>query len=144
MPESLPREPSRDLPDNFLLPIPLQQAEDDDERLMREVRRFLRGRDIAGEPERVHLCGTVVFNYHERVPRPSAAGNGVKNRLAVIELASGAVVYEDTLDAVRSAIVPDAFFIAANMLFYVRERTQLTAVRPFPATSPEILQGKRP
>ena len=49
--------------------------------------------------------------------------------LKVQSTQTGKVVYEDTLIAAAKGIAPDAFFIHEGMLFYIRERSTLCAVR---------------
>lgn len=49
--------------------------------------------------------------------------------LKVHDALSGKVVYEETLMAGAKGIAPDAFFIHDGMLFYIRERKTLCAVR---------------
>ncbi len=129
--------------DAFVIPVPLQETGSVADLPVRGIRRFLQDKEVAGEPEAVLLGEAVVFSYYEYAPRAAGTGDGLRHRLAAIDRASGTVVYDDVLDETRSTIVPDSFFIAENMLCYVRERTQLTAVGPLPATS-LILRGRRP
>ena len=58
-------------------------------------------------------------------------GEGVSlvQLLKVQSTRTGKVVYEDTLIAAAKGIAPDAFFIHEGMLFYIRERSTLCAVR---------------
>ena len=61
----------------------------------------------------------------------SGKGEGVPlvQLLKVQSARTGKVVYEDTLIAAAKGIAPDAFFIHEGMLFYIRERSTLCAVR---------------
>jgi hypothetical protein len=61
--------------------------------------------------------------------------NGKEEQISLVQLLrvqttrTGKVIYEDTLVAAAKGIAPDAFFIHEGMLFYIRERATLCAVR---------------
>ncbi len=53
----------------------------------------------------------------------------LKHLLKIHDTQTGKTLYEDTLFAAAKGIAPDAFFIHEDMLFYIRERATLCAVK---------------
>ena len=54
---------------------------------------------------------------------------GLMHVLRVHDTESGNVVYEDTLAAAAKGLAPDAFFVQGGVLYYLRERKTLCAVK---------------
>lgn len=53
----------------------------------------------------------------------------LEHLLKVHDAQTGKILFEDTLVAAAKGIAPDAFFIHEGMLFYIRERATLCAVK---------------
>ena len=52
------------------------------------------------------------------------------HRLVVLDPGTGRVLFADTLVAAAKGVAPDAFFLSGGILYYIRERTTLCALRP--------------
>ncbi|NUN68799.1 MAG: DUF4905 domain-containing protein [Bacteroidetes bacterium] len=67
-----------------------------------------------------------VLNTHRRNTPPA---EGLTNRVMVIGNDGHRVLFTDTLNSATPYPVPDSFFMDGDRLYYIKERTTLTAVR---------------
>jgi len=70
----------------------------------------------------------VVFGYHDRLSEPSPDRPLLRSRLALVERRSRTLLHAATIDEKVSFPQPDAFFVRAGFLYYVRDRRTLTAI----------------
>jgi hypothetical protein len=61
--------------------------------------------------------------------RGSEGAGTLQHQLKIHDARNGKVLYEDILVASAKGIAPDAFFVQANTLYYIRERKTLVAVK---------------
>jgi hypothetical protein len=85
--------------------------------------------DRVGPVEVLETDTMVIFNYHKPASPQQRDPLRLDNILQVVEKQSGAVVYTDMVNKGVPGIVPEAFFVTQGMLYYVKDRTVLTAVR---------------
>ncbi|HEY6953584.1 MAG TPA: DUF4905 domain-containing protein [Bacteroidota bacterium] len=85
--------------------------------------------DIQGTLEGL-LVGTYgIFDYHLHSAQSVTDTFMFDNHLKIIDLKTGTVIYFDVLSQGTKAPVPDSFFVKANVVFYIKDRKTLTAVR---------------
>jgi len=82
---------------------------------------------VVGPMETAGQGGLTVVAAHVRSDRSNDAT--LKHLLKIHDARTGKTLFEDTLVAAAKGVAPDAFFIHDGMLFYIRERTTLCAVR---------------
>jgi hypothetical protein len=70
-----------------------------------------------------------VFNYYEKVDKGTEDNPELNSVLKVLDKQRGKVIFSEVLNHNVPAVVPDSFFVQRGLLFYVKERSQLTAVR---------------
>jgi hypothetical protein len=78
-----------------------------------------------GPIEVVETNGLTCICYHEKTDTPGV----LRIRLDVVANESDEVVFTDVLESAVRGLVPDAFFIRGGLIFFVKERTTLTAIR---------------
>lgn len=93
----------------------------------RPILAFWPASDLPGPLETAECDRYTIVAGHVRTG--SRDPSQLKHMLKVHESDSGKVVYADTLAAAAQGIAPEAFFLHGNMLYYIRERTTLCAVR---------------
>jgi TolB-like protein len=64
------------------------------------------------------------FGYHEK----GNMGGRLRNTLKIIDQNNGDLILAETLNESLQNAVPDSFFLQGNMIYFVKERSSLTAV----------------
>lgn len=82
---------------------------------------------VVGVVEYVDLGNTLVVSFHERQSASADERHVFDHRLII--LSNDDIVYSDIIARNTSAIVPESFFIENDRVFFVHERTMLTAVQ---------------
>jgi hypothetical protein len=94
------------------------------------VQEYCAGRSLAGPIGIVDYDDhVVIFNRHEQATTRRDGPPQLKNILTVLEKKSGSVLFEETLNAVVTSVAPESFFVHRQMLFYIKDRSTLTALR---------------
>lgn len=111
------------------LPVPLEQLAADAPQVEAAVGKHYDAGALAGAVEAIEHEGYVIFDYHE------ASGHGAdqaplfSSTVKIVELATGTVVYNDTVSTGGHAVIPELFFVQHDMLYYIKERRTLMAIR---------------
>ncbi|MEK9138042.1 MAG: hypothetical protein AAB393_13025, partial [Bacteroidota bacterium] len=111
-----------------IFPDPVDELEAGNGSMSNAIFRHCIRENVVGPIEAAEKDGLLFFCYHEK------GGNGDKktlsllNVLKVADLERGNLVFAETLNTSVQAVVPDSFFISENLLYFIRERTMLTAV----------------
>ena len=82
---------------------------------------------LAGEVECIERPGHLIFSHYQRASSPSS-DNCLNNVLTILDRQSGSILFTDIICHNSSAVVPENFFVQNDMLFFVHERTTLTAI----------------
>ena len=103
-------------------PVPLTDVLSTDQRLG-PVQKLSQDDRVVGQIEVILKGNLCMFSYHEK----NAAGL-LRNILGVVHGGSGERVFSETLSENVQSVVPDSFFLQGGILYFVRERSWLTAV----------------
>jgi hypothetical protein len=110
-------------------PVPLNQLDD-------QVVAAIRGSSgtdaLAGPVEIVEDKGLIVFDHNEVSTAGAPRSPLFSSMIAVVERATGALLYRDTVCSVAAAVIPELFFVQHDVLYYIKERQTLIAVRLVP------------
>ena len=110
-------------------PVPLNQSDD-------QIAAAIRGSSetgaLAGPVEVVEDKGLIVFDHHEVSTAGTHQSPLFSSMIAVVERATGTLLYRDTVSNAVAAVVPELFFVQHDMLYYIKERQTLIAVRLVP------------
>lgn len=98
-----------------------------DERTATFVSRHSRVQNVVGSIEGLEKNEHFFYSYHETDGGSNAEGR-LRNMLKVINLKNGEIVLTETLNKSVPAAVPDSFFIHQDMLYFIKDRSELTAV----------------
>jgi hypothetical protein len=110
-------------------PVPLDSLDDGEVEVANLVRKHCADKPIVGRVELLDREQAVVVNFHERMNREEESVLHLKNTLMVLGRASGTVLFRETLDENVQGTAPDSFFVYGDMLYYIKNRNTLTAVR---------------
>ena len=88
------------------------------------VGRHCRSDTVVGPVEVVEKNDLLFFSYHER----TGLDGGLTNTLKVVDRHDGELLLAETLNQNLQTTVPDSFFLQGTMLYFVKERSTLTAV----------------
>ncbi len=110
-------------------PVPLEHLPPERHDIEAAIRSHYQTASLAGPVEVVEQEGWIIFGYHERF-RPSTAQDPLYTSvLKVVEHATGTLVYSDTVGEELRALSPEQFVVQHDMLYYIKERQTLIAVR---------------
>ncbi len=112
--------------DLLQFPAPLDKS---DANIFEAIQKLVPFEKLIGPVEMIELDGALIFNYHEPCPQQGKNELRVNNILRVIDKGSDSVIFGDIINAEAPAIVPESFFVQHGTLFYIKNRTTLTAVR---------------
>ena len=84
---------------------------------------------VAGPVEAVEQGELVIFDYHEISGSGPAQNALFSSFIKIVERATGTVVYTDTVSTGVQSVIPDLFFVLHDMLYYIKDRRTLVAVR---------------
>ncbi len=93
------------------------------------VDRFIHREDLAGNIEFIRRGDLLMFNYHEKNSRSSPRQIALDNKFKIVSMANEHLLFAETLNTDVSYPVPDAFFIHDETLFFVKDRSILTAIQ---------------
>lgn len=111
------------------LPVPLDHLAADAPRIEAVLRNHYDPGTLAGTVEVVEQKGFVIFGYHEASGRGAEQAPLFSSTVKIAELATGTVVYSDAVSTGVHAVIPEFFFVQHDMLYYIKERRTLMAVR---------------
>lgn len=85
---------------------------------------------VRGGIDVVETNGIAIASYHQPARGADAMLNNiVTNVLKVVDLDTGALLFEDTVVENAPMPMPDTFFVKDDVLMYVKERARVTGVR---------------
>jgi len=105
-------------------PVPIGESSAIDEPTIALVHKHCGGDDVVGSVEVVDKNNFLLFSYHEK----GGMDGRLTRRLKVVDQNSAKLLFAETLDQSLQNTVPDAFFLQGNMLYFVKDRSSLTAV----------------
>ena len=111
------------------VPVPLEQLAADDPQVDAAIRIHDEAGTLAGPVEAVEQEGFVIFDCHEATGHGAEQERLLSSVVKVIELATGRLVYSDTIGTGVDTVIPELFFVQQGMLYYIKERRTLIAVR---------------
>ncbi len=105
---------------NYSFPEPFNANDQKDLEISKIFQNVRENHLISGQIEHVKKNGLLFFNYHE------VNDNGsFKNIFNVIEILSGLTIFDLVLDKETRVLIPDSFFILNNLIFLLKEKTNL-------------------
>lgn len=93
------------------------------------IRSLITKGNLVGSIEAIEYGDVVIFNYHETTPQSTEEQLQVNNILKVAEKSTGGVVFSEVLNSGAATVAPESFFVQQGTLYYIKDRTVLTAVR---------------
>lgn len=82
--------------------------------------------DVVGSVEALKINNLLFFNYHSHSNNNDQ--KHLKNTLNVLDLNEGHLVFTEILNNNAAAPTPDSFFVHGGMLYFIKDRSSLTAV----------------
>ncbi len=110
-------------------PVPLEQLAADDPQLEAVITGHYDAGKLAGPVEVVEQKGLVIFDFQEATGRRAEQEPHFSSVVKVVERATGTVVYSDTVSTGALFAIPGLFFVQDDMLYYIKERRTLMAIR---------------
>ncbi len=114
---------------NVSFPVPLELLSPEHHDVEAVIRSHYQTASLAGSVEVVEQEGWIVFGYHEQFQRSTAQDPLYTSVLKVVERSTGTLVYSDTIDEGLHALSPGHFVVQHDMLYDIKARQTLTAVR---------------
>jgi len=111
------------------IPVPLEDLVADDPGIGDAAKNQYEHDEIVGPVEAVEHGRYLIFDYHERSGGEAASGPSYANVIKIVEKTSGTLVYSDTTGTGLRGVAPELFFVQHDMLYYIKERRTLIAVR---------------
>ncbi|MBP1649778.1 MAG: hypothetical protein H6Q30_3223 [Bacteroidetes bacterium] len=111
-------------------PLPLERLAIDDPDLATAVKRHSNLTTVTGPVEAVEHGRFIIFDYNGPAPRRTAQDPPLySSTVKVVERATGSLLYSDTVCTGAHGVIPELFFVQHDMLYYIKERRTLIAVR---------------
>ncbi len=95
---------------------------------MQRIGQLAPHESLVGDIEVIQAERTIVFSYHRRIGAAHEAEPKLENRLVILAVPSGKVLFEDVIQRHARAAVPDSFFVKGEQLLFVKDGHALTAV----------------
>jgi hypothetical protein len=112
-----------------LFPVPFDQLAAGQPEVASMIRNHC---DVGYIPGSIEVAATndfVILDYHVASTGGTAWETPFTSTLMVIERATGEIFHSDTIVRKGRTIIPELFFVRQDMLYYIRERRTLIAVR---------------
>ena len=110
-------------------PMPLDELARDSSQAGAAIAGQYDSGTVAGPVEAMEEGEYVIFDYHELSGRGPAESPLFSSVVKVVERATGTVVYSDAVSSGVQSVIPDLFFVQHGMLYYIKDRRTLVAVR---------------
>jgi hypothetical protein len=95
------------------------------------VQKETGGKELIGRVEYVRHKDILVFNYHVQRRNKNAVQPKLENTLAVYRAPGAARLFSDVIGRDLALYVPDSFFVKYPFIVFVKDRTILTALKPW-------------
>lgn len=109
----------------FTFPVSLMPGGDAPGEIIGE---YIRPDELIGTVEYIEHDDMLLFNYHEKNMETSSERIILKNYFKIVSIANEGLLFSETLNTNASYPIPDAFFLYDDVLFYVKDRSTLTAI----------------
>jgi hypothetical protein len=107
-------------------PTPLEGFDLIDERAVTLVHRHCTMDDVVGPVEALKKDDLLFFSYSEHSKNNDR--ERLKNTFNVLDLKNGNLVFKEILNKSATTATPDSFFVLDDMLYFIRDRSLLTAL----------------
>jgi Domain of unknown function (DUF4905) len=121
--------PGNEMKEPIQLPVQLEELADDDPQIEAAVGSQVDTERVVGPIEVVEHGNYLIFDYLERPAGATPAEPSYAHVIKVVERTTGSIVYSDLMSAGAHHVVPEMFFVQHDMLYYIKERRALMAVR---------------
>ncbi len=110
--------------------LPFDEFHPDYGKISEKIKPFIKDADLRFPAEILSKRNFVVVNYHvlNRRKLPLEVEK-FSNVLKIIDIAEEKLVYEDILYNDLTFFIPDAFFCKDDLVFYVRNQTELVSIK---------------
>jgi len=109
-------------------PVALTEGGNDAPEDSAAIRSVIGARPVAGEVEYIDAEGRRLIGWHERIT-PDDPSSPLRHRFTIVEKTKQSVLYEDDIDARVSVPIPDLFIRRNDMVYYIKDKNSLCAVR---------------
>lgn len=106
--------------DDYIFPESFNPGIIDNENINNYLSRLQKEVLIAGKIDYALYRNILLFNYHEFY-----LNGKLRNNFKAIEVDSGKILFEETLNKESNVLIPDSFFMRENLLFLLREKSAL-------------------
>jgi hypothetical protein len=98
--------------------IPETEPDEEIKRILGEERNQ---KLVSGKIDYIILENLLLYSFHEILPD----GRKMKNLFKAVDIHNGKVIFEEELNRGVTNLIPDSFFIKDNLLFLLKEKTEL-------------------
>ncbi len=130
--ESADRNKFGNMPDlgiderRYTFPVTLISGEGEQGKIIYE---HVNTEELIGSVEFIEHDDMLLFNYYEKNVKSTENRDILNNYFKIVSIANKRLIFSETLNTNVSYPVPDAFFFHDELLFYIKDRSILTAVR---------------
>lgn len=93
------------------------------------LKRYYTSAEVVGNVEAIERDDVLVFSVHVRTAESTPERLRVDSILQVVDKRTAKIVFREQLATGAPAVAPEAFFVHNNMLFYIKSRNILAAIR---------------
>ncbi len=109
---------------------PFDEYHPDYDRIAENIKPFIENADLRFPPEVLTKVNFAIVNYHIlNKPKLPLEVENFSNILRIIDLEQSVLSYEDILYNDLSYFIPDAFFCKDELVFYVKNQTELVTIK---------------
>jgi len=112
----------------YEFPAPLKEHPVTDEPASSLIYNYCKREDVVGPIEALEREDFLFFSYHERLSPINSVEGHLRNQLNVVDMKDVNLVFSETLNRNVPAVVPDSFFVDSERLYFVKDRSSLTAL----------------
>lgn len=119
---------SFELANSMEFPIPLQDSTLDIPAAL-VLKSHIPEEGLHAHVEALEQETLLIFNYYEHASQSDAEQPRLRNTLKLVDKRTGHELFREVLTSNATSPAPETFFVSNRMLYYVKERSMLTAVR---------------
>ena len=109
-------------------PVALTEGGNDAQEASAAIRSVVGTRPVAGGVEYIDADGRWLIGWHERIT-PDDPSSPLRHRFTIVDKAKQSVLYQDDIDASVKVPIPDLFIRRNDMVYYIKDKNSLCAVR---------------
>ncbi|MCS7229751.1 MAG: DUF4905 domain-containing protein [Candidatus Kryptonium sp.] len=111
-------------------PLPFDENLPNYDEISENVKLFIQNADPRFTPEILTKENFAILNYHTlNKPKLPLEIEKFSNILKIVDIERSEVIYEDVLYSDLSFFIPDAFFCKDDLVFYVKNQTELITIK---------------